>query len=412
MPRTVVFAGGGTGGHLFPGVAVAEELQLRDSEMKIVFAGSGRPIEQTIFDNGNWQYFTLNAASSAMLRHHPVKFLWRYFSARRQAKKWLRECRPDAVVGLGGYASVPVVLAAASLEIPVALLEQNIVAGRATRWLSGRADVVCHAFEDAISTTPNARSCVVTGNPVRSEILESIRGEEQSGESVEDERPTRDQTKTLLILGGSQGASAVNAMVLAALSQLDGMKKSWRVVHQTGPGDVEKAKSVYSSLGIEHRVAAFFTEMPQLYLQADLLISRAGATTLAEVSCAGIPALLVPAPFSLRDHQLKNARYYERHGAAKVVLQGSDSQSTVTTLSSELKRLMSAPSSRKEMRQAMKQLARLRATFDVANLIRELCGENPQTEKLRKIGSEMESPRFLNDTRLTRERLTKERPQT
>lgn len=363
---TIVFAGGGTGGHLFPGIAVAEELARRDDSLRIIFAGTRKPIEQTILHGTTFGYQSIDAAPSTMLKRNPGKFLWRYARARRQAKQMLRRLRARAVVGLGGYASVPVVLAARSLRIPTVLLEQNIVAGRANRWLSRRADLVCHAFAEAVASTPRARAdrLRVTGNPVRREIANLATA-------------TRRTTgkPTLLILGGSQGASAVNSAVCATAEELAVSLRNWRIVHQTGQRDAETVRACYTRHGIEHRVEPFFSNMVELYQAADLAISRAGATSLAELACCGLPAILIPIPHSLRDHQAKNAEHYENANAAVVVRQGADSQQTAGVLLSPLRRLIEQDAIRKRMGDAMRTLGRPSAAADVAGLIGRLIGE-------------------------------------
>ena len=408
---TVVFAGGGSGGHLFPGLAVADELVMRNPELNILFVGSRRSIECSILNESQFSSLSLDAAPSTLLRKNPVKFLWRYWRSISQAKITLRELQANVVVGLGGYASVPVVSAAASLGIPSALLEQNVVAGRANRWLSRRANLVCHAFEEAISSTPNARKCRVTGNPIRHIISTGCELPNRNRSDEIKDRKQRKDKNTLLVFGGSQGATAVNAAVLSAIPKISAAVEKWRIVHQTGPHGVESAKAIYGSLGIEHVVESFFNEPATLYQQADLIVSRAGATTLAEVACAGIPAILIPVPNSLRDHQLKNAQLHEQAGAATIVLQQPDSQSTVTALSSELRRMMGNVSERHRMGQAMRSLAKPNAVGEVVDAIFELVGW-PTAQSNSENSQLISPPNFQRHNRTAAERLKTERRKT
>lgn len=372
--EAIVFAGGGSGGHLFPGIAVAEEIARRCDSLDIVFVGSRKPIEQTILGDRNVTYRSINAAPSTLLKRNPVKFVWRYRRARRQARTMLKEIHAKAVVGLGGYASVPVVLAAHSLRIPTVLLEQNIVAGRANRWLSRRADLICHAFEAAVNSTPRAKasSVRVTGNPVRDEIVTAA----AAFQSASKHRPRGSNASkpTLLILGGSQGATAVNEAVCAAIPQLAGLLRDWRVIHQTGPRDIDAVKTAYSNYGIEHTIAPFFADMVPHYAAAELAISRAGATSLAELSCCGIPTILIPIPNSLRNHQARNADHYAAADASVIVEQDADSQQTANALSSQLGCLLADEPARLRMSDAMSRLSKPSAAHDVAGLILDLIG--------------------------------------
>jgi UDP-N-acetylglucosamine--N-acetylmuramyl-(pentapeptide) pyrophosphoryl-undecaprenol N-acetylglucosamine transferase len=372
-PTSYVFAGGGSGGHLFPGIAVAEVLLDRYPNVRVQFVGSDRAIERRILEQHNYRHTSLPVVSTAVLKRNPFKFLWQNAKSIREALRLLKQQRPGCVVGLGGFASVPVGLAAARLGIPLVLLEQNAVAGRATRLLSRWANVVCTSFPVTVGI-PDGRSQIrCTGNPVRRPFCaaasESAQANHAADNSVETRQADDAPTKTLLVLGGSQGAAAVNAAVVQAVSELKSQLSSWRIVHQAGAAQTDWVQQQYAALGIRHVVAPFFDNVIDWYRRADVVVSRAGATSLAELSCIGCPALLVPYPNSLGDHQVKNARFYREAGAALMVEETGDCEETCQRLSQSLESLVNDPDRRSRMRAAMQTLARPNAAQEVAALL-------------------------------------------
>ncbi len=357
-PMRIVFAGGGTGGHLFPGLAVAEELRRRQPACRIVFAGSERGIERQILQQADCEHVPLAIESSAGLLRHPLRFLKNYWRSKSQSRGLLDEIQPHAVIGLGGFASVPIVNAAHARKIPVLLLEQNVVPGRATRWLARKADRVCHAFDECRDAFRKRGGHVVTGNPVRQEIARLYDRDDARGEC---------SPRTILVLGGSQGSEAVNRLWIAAAERLTGRLLPLRILHQSGPRDVGMLRERYDRAGLTAIVEPFFEILPTLYRQADLVVSRAGATTLAELACAGLPAILIPYPGAIGDHQAKNARHFERHGAARVVEQTSDLRAAEEKLVLSLGELLDADLT--AMRRSMRELAQPQAA---ANVVEEL----------------------------------------
>jgi UDP-N-acetylglucosamine--N-acetylmuramyl-(pentapeptide) pyrophosphoryl-undecaprenol N-acetylglucosamine transferase len=228
--------------------------------------------------------------------------------------------------------------------IPCVLLEQNIVPGRATNWLSNKAVTVCHSFQASVPASSSGVKHVVTGNPVRKEIIALSKPDSEP----ELERPdlsgvlaTSNTVRTILVLGGSQGAHAVNEMWLECVEQLKAPFASLQILHQTGEDDCDWVRKSYQRLGMSAIAEPFFEFLPTLYLQADLVISRAGATTLAELSCAGIPAVLIPYPVSVGDHQLKNAEYFALAGGCRIVHQPKPEESS--TLAKVVASVMSEP---------------------------------------------------------------------
>ena len=375
--RTVIFAGGGTGGHLFPGIAVARELLAREPDARVLFVGSQKPIELDIVGSAGFEHVALPSVSPSLTPTHISSSLLRNWQAYRQARAIMARERPNVVVGLGGFASVPPVLAAWRAGVPIVLLEQNVVPGKATRWLSRFADTVCLPWaETAKHLSPRIRA-VVTGNPIRREIAElasATHGSHQHDAQASDHsdnpslarRASMDEP-TLLILGGSQGAASLNAAVLDALAMLQTELTGWRIVHQTGAADLDAIRQRYAALSLAADVQPFFRDMAEQYRRATCVLSRAGATTLAELACAGLPALLVPLPTSAHDHQRLNARLFADHSAALVA---EPSSPAADSLRASLVQLLSDQPLRDRLRQNLRALAQPQAASAVVEILR------------------------------------------
>jgi UDP-N-acetylglucosamine--N-acetylmuramyl-(pentapeptide) pyrophosphoryl-undecaprenol N-acetylglucosamine transferase len=375
--ETFIFAGGGSGGHLFPGIAVAEEVRRRNPSCRIVFIGSDRPVERAILAPLGFAHHALPVKPLCDAMRSPGQFLRGNFAALRQAQRVLKiEC-PGWVVGLGGFASAPTVWSAWREGIPVLLMEQNVIPGAATRWLGGCASRICLSYAESQQKFCRGLPTVVTGNPVR-QTIRDVTGLRQTWAK------TACGTRTLLILGGSQGAEALNEAVMALLPGLRNVLSGWRIVHQTGKGRAEAIRQRYLQQSLEAVVEEFFPEMGQRYAEADLAISRAGATTLAELACVGCPALLVPYPHAADDHQTANADVFVRNGAAVLIRQGATATETAERLRQPLIDLLSDRHQREAMGQLMRRLARPDAARDIADLLLKHVGRGrrPQPQEL------------------------------
>ncbi len=353
--RSVILAGGGTGGHLFPGIAVADELVRRDTNTRIQFWGSVKLLEKQIVDAAGYEHVPLASVPPSLIPGRIWNSVVRNGQAYRIARTLLAAEQPDVVIGLGGFASVPPVLAARRSGVPVVLLEQNVIPGKATRWLSRFADVVCLPFDETWKHIPAGVKAVVTGNPIRRKIAELA-----TCEATDLNSPP-----TLLILGGSQGAATLNAAVLDSLASLVSQLADWRIVHQTGAADCDSIRQRSAALPLQFETQPFLGDMATVYRSATCVISRAGATTLAELACAGIPAILLPLPKSAHDHQRLNARLFADRGAVMIVEEGVDAAETARGLAVSLAELISDASRRERMRQAMRKLARPNAAAAV-----------------------------------------------
>jgi UDP-N-acetylglucosamine--N-acetylmuramyl-(pentapeptide) pyrophosphoryl-undecaprenol N-acetylglucosamine transferase len=360
--RTYLFAGGGTGGHLFPGIAVALELLRREPDCRVMFIGSEKDLESSILVRYQLEHRPLPVESLSVLKRHPLRFVFRNWRAWRAAKTLIRETSPTIVIGLGGYASAPVVWAAARARVPVVLLEQNVIPGRTTRWLASSAAVVCTSFVEATDRLSTAKRVEVTGNPVRQEI----------SQLAEEVRQPAAPRMELLVLGGSQGADSLNEAVLAAVRHVDEQLAGWRIVHQTGPRLADSVRLTYQQQTLDAEVQPFFDDMAARYRAASLVISRAGATTIAELTCCGLPMVLLPYRHAADDHQRANANSLQSRGAAIVVEHGATTDDTAQRLAAQLRMMLADEQLRRRMSDAAKQLSIPDAAARVVNQIQAL----------------------------------------
>jgi UDP-N-acetylglucosamine--N-acetylmuramyl-(pentapeptide) pyrophosphoryl-undecaprenol N-acetylglucosamine transferase len=354
----ILIATGGSGGHLFPAFAVAEEIERRWPEARVTLTTGPREIEREICASAGREATVLPLPSSADWKGRPVQFVRSLLAARRTAHRLLGERRPNVVVGTGGFTMTPVVSAALRAKTPVVLLEQNAIPGRATRWYAKRAAVVCSSFEE-MNPALTGVGVKFTGNPVRSPIANLAKN------------GTR-ETGTLLILGGSQGARALNESLSWIAEKSPAFLSRWTVVHQTGGEEsAREVSSVYQRNGIRAEVRPFFADMAEVYSRASLVIARAGATTLAELACAGIPAVLVPYPYARDAHQHANSRLFVEHRAALIVEQGAETATTAEGIQKALESL-ATEESRRTMSEQMRALAKPDAAKRVVDVVERL----------------------------------------
>jgi UDP-N-acetylglucosamine--N-acetylmuramyl-(pentapeptide) pyrophosphoryl-undecaprenol N-acetylglucosamine transferase len=300
-----IIAGGGTGGHLFPGIAVAREIQRRRPESEILFVGAEQGIETRLVPQEGFQLRTL--PSGGVKGMSWKKRVWNVAATLKgllQARSILKDFRPTVVIGVGGYASFPMLGAAILGGYPRLIMEQNVIPGLTNRVLGKWVDYA--AVTDPRTVQFFGKRAVVTGNPVRSQF-KSI-------------SPRKHQPPyTILIFGGSQGARAINEGVRRCLPLLADWKDRLRFVHQTGEQQLAETRKAYDDLGFVSDVRPFFSHFHEQYASADLIISRAGATTVAEIKAAGRAAVLVPFPFAADDHQTENARAMVDENAAVLI---------------------------------------------------------------------------------------------
>lgn len=326
-----MISGGGTGGHVYPGIAVAEELKrLRESD-DIVFVGSGRGLEATVVPQAGFRLRTI------LTRGFPRRAWWRWPWALLanligfpQALFIILTERPDVVLGTGGYVSGPIALAAWVLRKPLILQEQNSIPGLSNRWLARLADEVHLSFVEARSYFKRRDNLKVTGNPVRAYILTGDRAAALAEFGLVTGKPT------VFIFGGSRGAHRINEAALEAMRRLKG-RVDLQFILQTGRDDFEWAKGVVEQEQLPARVMPFLARIHLAYAAADLVVCRSGAMTLAEIAVCGTPAILVPYPYAAHDHQTINASNLVDRGAAAMIL---DRELSGERLANELAHLL------------------------------------------------------------------------
>jgi UDP-N-acetylglucosamine--N-acetylmuramyl-(pentapeptide) pyrophosphoryl-undecaprenol N-acetylglucosamine transferase len=354
----VLIAAGGTGGHIYPGIAVAREAMRRDAQSVVRFVGTERGLENRLVPGAG---FDLSLIESAGLKNvgavGKLKGLLVLPKSFVAARRVIREFRPDVVVGAGGYVSGPVLMTAALMRIPTLVMESNALPGFTNRRLARFVDAVAVSFEESLRYFRGKG--VVTGNPVRREFFEIAKKE-------------RDPSRfSLLVFGGSQGARAINEGMLAALPHLEAHEGTLKVVHQTGEADFEKVRAGYDAAGRGEgaEVLKYIDDMVARFAESDLVVCRAGATTTAELIAAGKASLMVPFPFAADDHQRKNAEALERAGASRMVLQ---QDATGERLAREIVELAGDPGRVTRMEEAARALARGDAASAAVDLMGKL----------------------------------------
>lgn len=346
MTRLMI-AGGGTGGHLFPGVAIAEELRAREPGAAVRFVGTAKGIEARVLPDLGWELDLIEVSGLKTVGTlGALKGLLRLPRALLQARRVLKAFRPDAVIGVGGYASGPIVLMARLAGIPTAICEQNSIPGLTNKLLGRVARAVFLSFAES-QRFFKARKVHMTGNPVRRDLLGKLL-------TVGATPATPDDAVHVLVCGGSQGAVAVNELASAALASLAPTTKL-SIVHQTGERDLAATTQRYAAAGLAADCRAFIKDMASAYQRADLIIGRAGATTVAELAIAGKPAIFIPYPFAADNHQEINAREMATAGAA---LSFRQADLTAAGLADALRPLLTEPATRARMGAAMKALAK------------------------------------------------------
>jgi len=304
----IVIAGGGTGGHLFPGIAIAEEFLKRDPQSRVIFIGTKRGIEHRLLEPLGYELKEINVEGlKGRGLMALIKGMYAIPNSMWQSRRILKDFSPDVVIGVGGYASGPAVIAAYLMGIPTAIAEQNALAGNTNRILGTFVDKIFVTYDQSKNNFA-AQKVTVTGNPVRSAFAAGL------GRAKEKKSGRR-----ILIFGGSQGAAAINKTVVAMLPYMQKMKDPIRIVHQTGERDLEMVRQAYAQRGIAAEVSPFIVDMVSAYSAADLIICRAGATSLAEITVAGKASILIPFPFAANDHQTLNAQAMVEAGAAAMI---------------------------------------------------------------------------------------------
>ncbi|MEK6765303.1 MAG: undecaprenyldiphospho-muramoylpentapeptide beta-N-acetylglucosaminyltransferase [Planctomycetota bacterium] len=333
----VIFAGGGTGGHLMAGLSIAQEISSRFPGAHIIFFGTNKKGESGYIGKSGYEFKQIEACKLTSFIRLPL-FIFISLIGIIHSMINIVRIKPDVIVGLGGYGSALPVVAAYVIGVPIVLIEQNVIPGRANLIMSRWADaILCHwestknRFKPArIGTGGKAGSISVTGIPIRNGIV----GNET--EVVKNPFGLVSQGKTLLVMGGSQGAQAINKVLLQSIPKLKALIPGLQIIHLTGKEGYKEAKDAYDNLGISSFVSEFSSEIGIAYRLADLVICRAGANTIAEISAVGIPAIFIPYPYATDNHQYWNAYELARIGGALIIKQDELKPERLTELVSDL----------------------------------------------------------------------------
>jgi UDP-N-acetylglucosamine--N-acetylmuramyl-(pentapeptide) pyrophosphoryl-undecaprenol N-acetylglucosamine transferase len=351
----LLIAGGGTGGHLFPGIAVAEEFLSRDGANEVLFVGTERGVEARVLPRLGHR---LECIAAAGIRGKGggarLTGLLRFLYSYAQSRQILKAFRPDMVLGVGGYASGPLVLAARGLQIPRFVHEQNAIPGMTNKLLARVAGRVFISLEESRRFFPPA-NVLLTGNPLRRQILAQVTADKGGS-------PSGRGDLHLLVFGGSLGAHSINLAMAAAAPHLTGWRERLTITHQTGDKDLVEVAAAYRAAGLAAEVVPFIEDMAGAYRAADLIVCRAGATTIAEVTACGKPCLFIPFPHAVDDHQRRNAEALLKQRAGFMLV---EQELTPERLAAEINGLLAEPALLQETGANARGLAR----YDAARVI-------------------------------------------
>lgn len=364
----LLFAGGGTGGHLYSGIAVAREAERLCPGVEIVFVGTEKGIEAKVLPREGYRLITIRVTGikgRGALRS--LAGIFRVPAALLSSLSLLRRENPGAVVGIGGYASGPTVIAAALSGYPTAIVEQNVIPGFTNKVLARFVRRIYAPMKEAVARFPSAKKVVVTGNPIRRRVVDEAR-------AAATERPDSGRPLNLLVFGGSLGAKRINEAMVEALPLLKEIRGGVSVVHQTGDAGFEATQAAYARAGFDADVRPFLHDMGAQYAKADLVLCRAGASTISEVLAIGKPAILVPYPHAIYDHQTLNARALEARGAARWI---ADGELTGERLAASVAALANDPDARGKLATAASALGKPEAATEIAAEVLAMAGLTP-----------------------------------
>jgi len=361
------FAGGGTGGHIYPAVAVAEQLVKIRPTAKIHFFCSTRDIDEQILGKTGFDYTRLPAKGFSIRPGKFIDFCSSFLASYNIAKEVIAKSKDAVVIGAGGFVSGPVCLAAHKRKVSIGLLNVDILPGRANKIIARWADEIFVQFEDTAQYFANNIAKVnVVGCPLRSGFANP-----QPNKAIEQLCLDRDK-KTLLITGASSGSENINTAVCSLLRKLDTFAKNWQIVHLAGVRNYEKVKSEYGNAKIGHKVLGYFDDMPNLLAAADLVIGRSGAVSIAEFAASGTPSICMPYPYHRDRHQYLNAGKLVEAGAAIIVDDLPNDKDRAEWLWEDLEELMKNKKKRQEMKRSCEAIAKKDASLKVAEKLIEI----------------------------------------
>lgn len=370
--KVYLFAGGGSGGHLFPGIAVAKALIAKQPDAVVKFLATERAIDKDIMQANGYKFIKQPVVPMQKSPFTWIEFYMHYRKSIAMCKSRIKGENVVAVLGLGGHASVPAMKAAHDLEVPVAMLNPDSIPGKANKYGMKFADKICVQWASAIEYFGKDKDkCIVTGCPIRESIMNGSKKNAVESLGIDPDK------KTLVITGGSLGGHNVNCAVIHCIIDQHGIDAfdKWQVVHVTGKHDYQWVKQQYGIVSFKTKVIPFHNNMEDVLAVADLVISRSGASILAEISALGIPSILIPYPYHKDQHQLVNAKMLGAVGGAKVVEDCCNVEKTATLLGKELKKLMANDPLRSEMSRNCLDLAKTNGATLVAEALINLADE-------------------------------------
>ena len=363
------FAGGGTGGHLYPAIAVAEQIVRLEPTSHIHFLCSTRNIDTYILSQTNFEYTILPAKAFSCRPDRFIDFIFSLLKSYKTAAETITRSKNTVVVGLGGFVAAPVCLAAHRNNIPLALINVDIVPGRANKTIARWAGEIFVQFDDTTKYFENKKVRVV-GCPLRDEF-----NKPEPGKAIEQLGLDKNK-KTLLITGASSGSANINYAICSLLKKLDNFADHWQIVHLTGQANFEQISRKNLNPKIKYIISGYFDDMPDLLAAADLVIGRSGAVSVAEFAAAGVPAICIPYPYHKDKHQYLNAGKLVDMGAAVIVDDLPDKEEFSKRLWSELENLIKDENKRQQMTKAAKKLAHPQAALKIAQKLIQETSEN------------------------------------
>jgi len=378
--RCFFFAGGGTGGHIYPAIAIAERIIKLERGAKVHFFCSARDIDSQILSQTGFEYTSLPVCGFSTRPGKLIGFCTSFLESCRIAKRVIIESKSAVVIGVGGFVSAPVCFAAHKLKVPIVLLNVDIVPGRANKIIARWADKIFVQFEDTRGLflplvrgrgAERGAKVDVVGCPLR------IGFDSPEPEKAIEQLGLERQKKILLITGASSGSENINEAICSLLEKLDGFADDWQIVHLTGQANFEDVQKRYVGVKISHKVLDYFDDMPHLLSAADLVVGRSGAVSVAEYAAANAPTICIPYPYHKDRHQYLNAGKLVEAGAAVIVDDLPQRKDTAQRLWAELEELMKDEKKRKKMAENCKAVSNVQASSKIAEQLFSLGKAEP-----------------------------------
>lgn len=371
----VVIAAAGTGGHINPGIAIANKIMEKEPDSKIIFIGTPRGLENDLVPRAGYELKTIDAYGiNRKINLDNIKRLYKTTKSVGEAKKILKEFKPDVVIGTGGYICVSVGIAANRLKIPIVLHESNAFPGVAIKLLSKKAKAVLLGFEDAKTRLPKAKNVVVTGTPTK---IKSSKLTDEEKANLRSALMLKNELPLVLVFGGSQGARSINNAIIGIIENK--LNKNYQIIWAAGKGNFENIKQQLAEKNMDidnienAKIMPYIYNMQEVMETSDLVVSRSGAMTITEISNLAKPAIFIPFPFATENHQEYNARVLEKVGAAKIIL---DKNLNYKNLNDTIELMVENKEQLKEMGKKAGKIANTNVEANIYNEIRNILSKN------------------------------------